>query len=259
MLIKQEKKVSPFEKFMLFQEADDTLPKNRKVINLKASDGRRKNYMDGADMMDDVETDDVDDESPTDTGEPENDDLMDGADMMDDAPSTDNTEEEPEVNGDEEDAEAGDEPVMDDTDFGTDDADAPEEGGDETTTDDAGEDDNANGDENNNTNTDEQIRKYVLYRKFLKLNKTLDSQCEILNTLVSDEIDVNQKYKKISNNLKELNKILSEYMIIKFQNASYIQSMLFYQRILTATDINLNALMDIKKHLNKNALKTSQH
>ena len=294
MLIKQEKRLSPFEKFMLVQEADDETPKNRKVINLKASDGRRQNLMDGADMMDenpapeeepaedttdtpedgaepvmddtDYTGDDTGEDAPeepttddaetADTGE---DDLMDGADMMDATPDdpggeTDDTATDTE--GDTTDTpEDGAEPVMDDTDYTGDDTE-----GDTTDTGDTTEADGTNSDGGGEeASNDEQIRKYVLYRKFLKLNKTLDKQCEALNTLISDDIDINQKYKKISNNLKELNSLLSEYMIIRFQNASYIQSMLFYQRVLTATDINLNALMDIKKRLNKNASKTAQH
>ena len=69
--------------------------------------------------------------------------------------------------------------------------------------------------------------------------------------MMSDNSEINQKYKTVAQKLKELNQLLSEYMILKFTSASYIQSMLFYQRSLAIVDINLNILKDLKKEVQK--------
>ena len=210
-------KQSPFLRYMM--EADDneeeTIPANRKLIKLKASDGRRTSYTKDAEIT-------LDDDSIEDTGD-----------------------------------EGADEPVIDDTNYTDDTGDSTENdnSGDDANTDGGSGDDGTNNNNNSSANKDEQMRKYVLYRKFMQLDKLLEHYSDVLNNSMSDEININKKYKRIANNLKKLNELLSEYMIIKFQTASYIQSMLFYQRVITSIDINLNVLGDIKKELIKTGIK----
>lgn len=221
-------KQSPFLRYMM--EADDneeeTIPANRKLIKLKASDGRRTSYTKDAEITLGDDTDIGDSDEP----------------IEDDTDYTDT--------GDE----GTDEPVTDDTDYTDDDA-GDSNSGDDANTDDGSGDDGTNNNNNSSANKDEQMRKYVLYRKFMQLDKLLEHYSDVLNNSMSDEININKKYKRIANNLKKLNELLSEYMIIKFQTASYIQSMLFYQRVITSIDINLNVLGDIKKELIKTGIK----
>lgn len=70
---------------------------------------------------------------------------------------------------------------------------------------------------------------------------------------MSDDLECNHIYKKITNNLKELDEMLHDYMTIKFENATYIQSMLFYQRLLASVGINL----DMLKHIRQKEIKTN--
>ena len=244
-------KQSPFLRYMM--EADDneeeTIPANRKLIKLKASDGRRTSYTKDAEIT-------LDDDSIEDTGD-------EGADepVIDDTNYTDTDEDmndsEFDDVGDDTGDEGADEPVIDDTNYTDDTGDSTENdnSGDDANTDGGSGDDGTNNNNNSSANKDEQMRKYVLYRKFMQLDKLLEHYSDVLNNSMSDEININKKYKRIANNLKKLNELLSEYMIIKFQTASYIQSMLFYQRVITSIDINLNVLGDIKKELIKTGIK----
>lgn len=256
---------------MLFKEADDEeeeMPANRKRIKLKASDGRRSSYTKDADItLDDEESEEDTTEEPTEDTEeetpeePTTDDTEyaeedgEGAegdtDDVPEEPATDDTDysgdgemtDEPADDGEE----VPEEPTMDETDYSG-------EGDGENTDGDTESGDGNSGDGNGSgANKDEQILKYMLYQKFQELDKLLKHYSETFSNMVTDDININQKYKKIANNIKELNRMLSEYMIMKFLTASYAQSRLCYQRIVTATDINLNALYDMKKEIAKNA------
>ena len=280
MILEKVKKTSAFLDF--FQEADDdeTPKRNQKVIKVRAPGGRRTDFTQGADLADDEAEEPVPEEPATDdtdftdadggdaTGDTGSDAGADDGLVSDDTDFTDNSgaddtgTDEPvsddtdftdddasddmgNDSGDTEGDNSGDEPVTDDTDF-SDDSAGNDSGEEDSSTDD-GTDDSGDGEKP----SDEQIRKYSLYKKFTRLNETLDMICDSLSSMMSDNSEINQKYKTVAQKLKELNQLLSEYMILKFASASYIQSMLFYQRSLAIVDINLNILKDLKKEITK--------
>lgn len=276
MILEKVKKTSAFLDF--FQEADDdeTPKRNQKVIKVRAPGGRRTDFTQGADLADDEaeepvpeepatdDTDFTDDDGGDDTGDTGSDTgaddglVSDDTDFTDDSGADDTGTDEPvsddtdftdddasdDMGNDSGDTE-GDEPVTDDTDF-SDDSAGNDSGEEDSSTDD-GTDDSGDGEKP----SDEQIRKYSLYKKFTRLNETLDTICDSLSSMMSDNSEINHKYKTVAQKLKELNQLLSEYMILKFASASYIQSMLFYQRSLAIVDINLNILKDLKKEITK--------
>lgn len=282
MILEKVKKTSAFLDF--FQEADDdeTPKRNQKVIKVRAPGGRRTDFTQGADLADDEAEEPVPEEPATDdtdftdnsggedtgdvgndadtsdepvsddtdftddSGDGENIDAGDpaGDDAATDEPVSDDTDFTDDMGNDSGDTE-GDEPVTDDTDFSDDSA--GDASGEEDSSTDDGTDDSGDGEKP----SDEQIRKYSLYKKFTRLNETLDTICDSLSSMMSDNSEINHKYKTVAQKLKELNQLLSEYMILKFASASYIQSMLFYQRSLAIVDINLNILKDLKKEITK--------
>lgn len=262
MILEKVKKTSAFLDF--FQEADDdeTPKRNQKVIKVRAPGGRRTDFTQGADLADDEAeepvpeepatddtdfTDDPGDEENIDAGDPGTDETGTDEPVSDDTDFTDDDVSDDMGNdsGDPEGDNSGDEPVTDDTDFSDDSA--GDASGEEDSSTDDGTDDSGDGEKP----SDEQIRKYSLYKKFTRLNETLDTICDSLSSMMSDNSEINQKYKTVAQKLKELNQLLSEYMILKFASASYIQSMLFYQRSLAIVDINLNILKDLKKEITK--------
>lgn len=256
-----KKEIPSFQKYMLFQEADGEESDEPDVVEIK----RKKNFLKGADMTE--EEDSVPDEPATDDTElSDSDDTSD--DDSNDSDDSDTSSEEPttddsDMTGDDDNSDDGssddssgesDEPVTDDSDMSGDD-DSSDSGDSDNN---AGLPDNSSssGDGNNSElSKDEQLRKYMLYQKFLRLKKVLVQQSDTLDDLMSDDMETNLKYKKVSSNLKELSNMLSEFMILKFQTATYVQSMLFFQRVMTATDINVNTLKELQKNISKNVKK----
>lgn len=229
MIFIKKDEPSKFLRFIQEADGDESQKRNQKVINVRKPSGRRTDYTQGADLEDEPE--DGDNEPVTD-----NTDYSDDPDGEEDS-STDDTGDDP----------GTDEPTTDDTDYSEDDTSS--EGDDGGT--DGGEDNSDNPDSGGNASNDEQVRKYALYKKFLKLDSTLGVIIEKLSSALSDNPDINQKYKIITNKVKTLKELLSQYMIIRFSKSSYIQSMLFYQRVMAAMEITLGILKELQKELNK--------
>ena len=149
------KKLSPFFEYNLFQEADDSKPSNMKVIDLKLSDKRRRDYTKDSEIT-------MDDDEEVDTPE---------------------------------------EPITDDEDYTADADNPPEDGGEEgeaQTTDsetpDQGEDQSGEGEDDKV----EQMYKYNLYQKFKNVYTSLDEYIDEINTITSDDGELNREYKELS-------------------------------------------------------------
>lgn len=292
-MIYKEVITDPFLRYQLMLEADDDAPasKNRKTITLKTKDRRKEVFSRRADkvLADDApdqdspegetgeETTDepvTDDDTTFASGEtneeadtPEEDDGEDTgdepvtdntsfSDMADDTNDDNGEDDESGEDTGEGDSDTLDEPVTDDTSFSDMADDAT---GDDNA--DGGDTDGENADDANNSNdsVEERTRKYKLYQKFQKLNKVLESQTDVINNLVSEDAEVNQKYKIIAKKIKELSQLLSEYQMFRFEQEAYIKSELFYQRVLVATDFTLAALKDIITKNKRNADKSDKH
>ena len=93
----------------------------------------------------------------------------------------------------------------------------------------------------------EQLYKYNLYKKFQKVLKSIDEYSIELDNIVSDDFEVNAKYKELTANLKEIESLMEDYMIMKFSKVSFMQSMLFYQRVVTSVDIILQTLKYVRE------------
>ena len=106
---------------------------------------------------------------------------------------------------------------------------------------------------------DDKDHKYILFKKYIDLQGVLANYIQKLSGLISDNVECNHIYKKITNNLKELDEMLHDYMTIKYESATYVQSMLFYQRILVSIGINLDMLKGIRKKDLKMSEKKSKH
>jgi hypothetical protein len=218
------------------------------------------------DEDDDIATDDSDDSTPDD-----------GGDNTDDGAGDDNTNTDTDDNGDDGDdiaLDEDDDTDNDNDDTGTDDdggtndngggddsgddnGDADDGDGDEIATDDSDDsvpDDNGDngGDSSGDDSGDdsgmspeersENIRKKSLFRSFNDLYDTLGKYIEKMNMLMAYGTDATPEYRKIADQLTEIQSYVYDYMLIKFTTNKYIQSMLFYQRAITATTMVVNDL-----------------
>lgn len=151
----------------------------------------------------------------------------------------------------------------DDTDYNTDnETDVDTDAGDGDTETDTTDDTNQNDTTQQNTgldDPDDKTHKFILFKKCISLESALSNYIQKLSGIMSDDLECNHIYKKITNNLKELDEMLHDYMTIKFENATYIQSMLFYQRLLASVGINLDMLKHIRQKEIKMNDKKSKH
>ena len=228
------KKLSPFFEYNLFQEADDSKPSNMKVIDLKLSDKRRRDYTKDSEIT-------MDDDEEVDTPEEP---ITDEEDYSDtDIPEDSET---PEDGGEEE---TPDEPITDDEDYTADADNPPEDGGEEgeaQTTDSETPDQGENQSGEGEDDKVEQMYKYNLYQKFKNVYTSLDEYIDEINTITSDDGELNREYKELSIKLIKIKELMKDYMIMKFAKSSFTKSMFFYQRIMTSINLILQILKKIR-------------
>lgn len=283
-IIAHPKKENQYGRFFLSMEAPDdeeqpAVKANTKVINVKPNNRRRLDFTDGAiddtPEMDETEEPMPDDQdyasaSDVDMGDgvdytqvgdqPENDirdnttpAVVDNGDGMTqpDASSSEDFNQEPAVDdgGTELSTDADDEPTIDDsTDF-TSDADTGTDDSAADATGDAGATDQSQpsgpGLEYDST------RKYTLFLDYEGLVIALENYSTKLENNLGDDLNKNRILKVGIEKLREIRDLCYEYMIMKFESVSYVQSLLFYQRAVIMTQKVFELLNKYKKYLKK--------
>ena len=247
MVVKlKEKELSSFLQYMT--EADNETPRtNMKVVNMRVSDGRRPDYTSNADVPEEEE------EAPDDNTEEMNDTTGTEDAGGDAEQETDVQAEEPVTDDDTDftDDDGGGEPAENATPT---DGDVEEPADDATPTD--GEDTQPAEGEGEGGGTEdsnaEKLYKYNLYTKFEKILTTLTDYIKDLELITSDDSDLNQKYKELVKKLSAIKELMTDYMIMRFSKVSFMQSMLFYQRVVTS----INIILETMKNIRKTELKT---
>ena len=227
--------------------------RNIKVVSVKPDNRKRKDFTDvGGDEEQQEQTQEenmpvVSDDGP-DTGGDEDfaSDEPEATNVPDEGNGDENVEvnqpnEDPPTTTDEGNApDAGDENENGDT--------GPDTGGDDDFTDtgDSGGDDEAD------TSTDagessgekgkpgieyDSTRKYMLYLEFISLYNSCENYISKLETIIKDDIDENRAIQKCSNTLREIRNLLYDYMTIRFTSDSYVQSLLFYQKMIVSVQL----------------------
>lgn len=163
----------------------------------------------------------------------------------------------------------------DDTDFTGNTDETPDTGTEETGEDGPvvdGDDDFADGAEDqptddntssNNTNTTDgnkltppgveldSTRKYNLYKEYMSLYNSCDNYISKLENILKNDFEENQIIKISVNNLREIKDIIFDYMTIRFPLNTYVQSLLFYQKMVVAVQLVFNLLKSIKNNEKK--------
>lgn len=225
---KEDENLTPFEKFFLF-EAPLEKPKRKNVKVIKVRGGSRgKDYtqLDGENADNEADT-----PEDTDTGDTE---------------ETEETEDNEDYTSDEDNTD-GDDNTDDDGDETEDNEDYTSDNGDDNTDDNNdNEDDGENKSEDEKATKIEKLRKYNLFKDFIKLRQTLENYIEKLDALIFDDNEVNSLYKNITNRFRALDDLIYDYMIIKFERNTYFKSFLFYQRVIATIQFNIDLLEKIK-------------
>ena len=119
-------------------------------------------------------------------------------------------------------------------------------------TDDANNDQNAGTDDTDTTdgesdgdNKNEGIHKQNLYKKFVSLKTSVDNYEHKLSSIIGVDPETHEMMHRITDKMRSLSDMMYDYMILKFKNNTYLESMLFYQRALSATKLCLDALAKV--------------
>lgn len=173
---------------------------------------------------------------------PETGDETDFSDTGDDS----NTAEDTGEDGTGENTETDDAPETgDDTDF----ADAA--GDDTGTTDDGGEAvaNQGTSDEKAKPGVEyDSTRKYNLFKEYMSLYNACDNYISKLENILKDDTIQNQIIRTSVNNLRDIKDIIYDYMTIKFPINSYIQSLLFYQKMKVSIQLIFSLLKNSKNN-----------
>jgi chitinase len=213
-------------------ESDDVTPEPDDVEVEPATDD-----MDVVPEEDDVtpEVDDVepemDDVTPeTDDVEPESDDNF----------NNQNADTQPETSDDNADD------VQPDTDFNNQDDDGDVQ---------PATDDGSQSDDNQNSKGPgleyDSTRKYNLFKEYMSLYNALDNYVSKLEDSISDNLPMNQVIKVAVNKLREIKDLTYDFMMIKFELSSYVQSLLFYQNLIVSVQLVFNLIKKAKEKDNK--------
>lgn len=76
----------------------------------------------------------------------------------------------------------------------------------------------------------DSVRKYNLYKEFMKLRTAVDGYITKLEACISDDPRSNQVIKTATTKFRELYDLITDYMMMKYELCTYIQNLLFYQR-----------------------------
>ena len=272
----EKESMTDFERKYMFTEApDDQERVNVKRIRLKAPDRRTYDFKKGAggddettetpdntEELDDtgtsgdtVEDPDVNTNDPTETDDATGD--AESIDMNDDSGASDDivTDDDEEVTTDDQTGDTpddgGGESIDMGDDSGTSDDIVTDDDGD-ISTDDANNDQNAGTDDTDTTdgesdgdNKNEGIHKQNLYKKFVSLKTSVDNYEHKLSSIIGVDPETHEMMHRITDKMRSLSDMMYDYMILKFKNNTYLESMLFYQRALSATKLCLDALAKV--------------
>ncbi len=97
----------------------------------------------------------------------------------------------------------------------------------------------------------DSTRKYNLFKEYMSLYNATDNYISKLENVLKNDYEENQIIRISVNNLREIKDILFDYMTIRFQLNSYIQSLLFYQKMVVAVQLVFNLLKSISNKSNK--------
>ena len=83
----------------------------------------------------------------------------------------------------------------------------------------------------------DSVRKYNLYKEFVKLRTSIDNYITKLEACISDDPKWNQAIKTATTKFRELYDLITDYMMMKYELCTYIQNLLFYQRQIATVQL----------------------
>lgn len=232
--------------FLALEDDGDTSSVKTKSVSVKVNN-TKTDFSQGAG---DIEEDPNESNSP-DSGNTGGGDDTDSPDTGDETDYTDTDETDVEdTTGEEGDEENDDGDYNDpiepdtggDTDF-TDDGDTDMDGGDNDSGTDSVDSDSDSSEDKKGSGVDyDSTRKYILLQNFISLINSLSNFILKLENVMGDDANVNKVIKTSVNKFREVKELCHDYLIMKFELNSYVQSLLFYQNMVVIIQSVFNLL-----------------
>lgn len=188
------------------------------------------------DTDNDTGADETTDYSDEDTGEDGGEEETDDTEVSDEADEgeEDYTDGSDEEGSDENETDDGntDDTEGDTGDGGDDGTDGGGDGGDDGNPDDSGDSGENNSEQDGHGLDYDSTRKYVLYTNFNSLLNGINNYISKLETLLGEDTEVNHVMKTCVKKLRMIRDLTYDYLIMKYEISSYIQSKLFYTNMI---------------------------
>ena len=81
----------------------------------------------------------------------------------------------------------------------------------------------------------------------MSLYTAIDNYIFKLEDGIHDDLEFNQIIKISVNKLREIKDLTYDFMMIKFESSTYVQSLLFYQNLIVAVQIVFRMINNLKK------------
>ena len=81
----------------------------------------------------------------------------------------------------------------------------------------------------------------------MSLYTAIDNYIFKLEDGIHDDLEFNQIIKVSVNKLREIKDLTYDFMMIKFESSTYVQSLLFYQNLIVAVQIVFRMINNLKK------------
>lgn len=107
------------------------------------------------------------------------------------------------------------------------------------------------GDEATENDAQTNIRKYNLYRDYIRLYNSIGSYIEKLETSRPDNIESNIVINSVLNKLHRTKDSLYEYMTIKYTDASYLASLMFFQQAISVVRLCFSLIRNNKPFISQ--------
>ena len=229
--------------FLALEDDGDTLSVKTKSVSVKVNN-TKTDFSQGAG---DIEEDPNESNSP-DSGNTGGGDDTDSPDTGDetDYTDTDETDVEDTTGEEDNDGDDGDGPIEPDTGGDTDFSDSTDTDGDDADSDSGSDDIDSDSDSDENKKGSgvdyDSTRKYILLQNFISLINSLSNFILKLENVMGDDANVNKVIKTSVNKFREVKELCHDYLIMKFELNSYVQSLLFYQNMVVIIQSVFNLL-----------------
>ena len=97
----------------------------------------------------------------------------------------------------------------------------------------------------------DSTRKYNLYKEYMSLYNSCDNYISKLENILRNDFEENQIIRISVSNLRDIKDILFDYMTIRYQLNSYVQSLLFYQKMVVSVQLVFKLLKSINSGKSK--------